>query len=173
MHASSPTEHVVTAGANGSARPTGSRRKSASSPAGAYGKEHKTVPAESEPKVTTVVLGNLPLRSWYSSFYPKELVGDQIERLCVCHWCFKYSKELMPYLSHQVCLHLILAAVHLAPAPSRIHVSIKPLQGKARRRLTSYAHGRDSVHEGKAVPGDWSTTGGAVGCTRSMARTSR
>lgn len=49
-----------------------------------------------------VVLGDLLFKSWYPSFYPEELVGRDLERLYVCQRCFKYSKELMPFLAHVV-----------------------------------------------------------------------
>ena len=52
--------------------------------------------------ILNVVLGNLLIKPWYPSFYPKELVGQRTERLYVCQWCFKYSKELVPYVSHLV-----------------------------------------------------------------------
>ncbi|KAF2195402.1 hypothetical protein K469DRAFT_543734 [Zopfia rhizophila CBS 207.26] len=57
-----------------------------------------------EPNVLEVVLGSLLIRPWYPSFYPEELVGRTVERLYVCQWCFKYSKELMGFLGHvKVC----------------------------------------------------------------------
>lgn len=52
--------------------------------------------------VHNVVLGDILFKTWYPSFYPEELVGRDLERLYVCQWCFKYSKELMPYLAHVV-----------------------------------------------------------------------
>lgn len=52
--------------------------------------------------VQNVVLGDILFKTWYPSFYPEELVGKEIERLYVCQWCFKYSKELMPFLAHTV-----------------------------------------------------------------------
>ncbi|KAK7513051.1 acyl-CoA N-acyltransferase [Phyllosticta citriasiana] len=61
-------------------------------------------PATMEPNVIHVVLGDLLIKPWYPSFYPEELVGRRIERLYVCQWCFKYSKELIPFLGHtKVC----------------------------------------------------------------------
>ncbi|GAB7348358.1 hypothetical protein MBLNU459_g6800t1 [Dothideomycetes sp. NU459] len=59
-----------------------------------------------EPNVLNVVLGNLLVKPWYPSFYPEDLVGRKVDRLYVCQWCFRYSKELMPYLAHmKVCPH--------------------------------------------------------------------
>jgi hypothetical protein len=55
-----------------------------------------------EPNVKEVVLGNLWIKPWYPSFYPEELVGRHLDRLYVCQWCFKYTKELAPYLGHTV-----------------------------------------------------------------------
>lgn len=55
-----------------------------------------------EPNVLKCVLGDVLIRPWYPSFYPEELVGRKTEWLYVCKWCFKYSKELMPFLGHIV-----------------------------------------------------------------------
>lgn len=63
-----------------------------------------------EPNVVNVVLGDLLIKPWYPSFYPEELVGRKTERLYVCQWCFKYSKELMPFLGH---------VVRLSPTPTQ------------------------------------------------------
>lgn len=52
--------------------------------------------------VRSVVLGDILFETWYPSFYPEELVGRELDRLNVCPWCFKYSKELMFYLAHLV-----------------------------------------------------------------------
>ena len=52
--------------------------------------------------VRNVVLGDILFKTWYPSFYPEELIGRETERLFVCQWCFKYSKDLMPYLAHTV-----------------------------------------------------------------------
>ncbi|KAL6707835.1 SAS complex subunit [Coniothyrium glycines] len=52
------------------------------------------------PNVLEVVLGSLLIKPWYPSFYPEELVGRRVERLYVCHWCFKYSKEILGFLGH-------------------------------------------------------------------------
>lgn len=59
-----------------------------------------------EPNVLNVVLGNIQIKPWYPSFYPEDLVGRKAERLYVCECCFRYSKELMPYLAHRVRLSL-------------------------------------------------------------------
>lgn len=55
-----------------------------------------------EPNVLNVVLGNLLIKPWYPSFYPEDLVGKKVDRLYVCQTCFRYSKELIPYLAHVV-----------------------------------------------------------------------
>lgn len=53
--------------------------------------------------VRSVVLGDISFKTWYPSFYPEELIGRNVDRLYVCQWCFKYSKDVMPYLAHIVC----------------------------------------------------------------------
>lgn len=82
------------------------------------------------PNVLEVVFGSLLIKPWYPSFYPEQIVGRKVERLYVCQWCFKYSKELAPFLGHLVRLgrfsdvspltfyrkHALIAAPHhLAP----------------------------------------------------------
>ncbi|MCJ1411752.1 hypothetical protein MMC19_005844 [Ptychographa xylographoides] len=57
-------------------------------------------PAKSTRNVLNVVLGDTLFKTWYPSFYPEEVVGRDVERLYICQWCFKYSKELMPFLAH-------------------------------------------------------------------------
>ncbi|KAL5114412.1 SAS complex subunit [Pleosporales sp. CAS-2024a] len=52
------------------------------------------------PNVLEVVFGSLLIKPWYPSFYPESIVGRKVERLYVCQWCFKYSKELMAFLGH-------------------------------------------------------------------------
>ena len=52
--------------------------------------------------VLNVVLGETPFKTWYPSFYPDDLVGPDIDPLYVCRWCFKYSKDVAPYLLHAV-----------------------------------------------------------------------
>ena len=63
-------------------------------------------PATAIPKgarnVLSVVLGDTLFKTWYPSFYPEELVGRETEKLFVCRCCFKYSKELVPYVAHLV-----------------------------------------------------------------------
>ena len=59
-------------------------------------------PAKSTRNVLNVVLGDTLFKTWYPSFYPEEVVGRDVERLYICQWCFKYSKELMPFLAHSV-----------------------------------------------------------------------
>ena len=56
----------------------------------------------SGPNVLEVVFGSLLIQPWYPSFYPEELVGRRVERLYVCQWCFKYSKELVGFIGHLV-----------------------------------------------------------------------
>ncbi|KAL2355180.1 acyl-CoA N-acyltransferase [Cryomyces antarcticus] len=66
--------------------------------------DHPPTKPSTTPNVLNVVLGNLLIKPWYPSFYPEELVDRQTERLYVCQACFRYSKELMPFLAHvKVC----------------------------------------------------------------------
>lgn len=55
-------------------------------------------------KVLSVVLGNVAFKTWYPSFYPEELIGKDVDRLYICQWCFKYSKEMVPFVAHMVIL---------------------------------------------------------------------
>ncbi|KAL5441502.1 hypothetical protein PMIN05_004435 [Paraphaeosphaeria minitans] len=51
--------------------------------------------------VRNVVLGSLAIEPWFSSEgYPEEMVGKEVDRLYVCQWCFKYTKERVPFLQH-------------------------------------------------------------------------
>jgi hypothetical protein len=59
------------------------------------------------PNVLEVVFGSLLIQPWYPSFYPEQSVGRKVERLYVCQWCFKYSKELSSFLGHLVCDSLV------------------------------------------------------------------
>jgi histone acetyltransferase HTATIP len=61
-----------------------------------------TQKASVTPNVLEVVFGSLLIKPWYPSFYPEQVVGRKVERLYVCQWCFKYSKELMGFLGHLV-----------------------------------------------------------------------
>lgn len=73
--------------------------------------------------IRKVVLGDILFDPWYPSFYPEELVGREVDRLHVCQWCFKYSKELVPYLAHIVWKHSISQLFQQANASStRNHV---------------------------------------------------
>ncbi|KAL8870252.1 MAG: hypothetical protein Q9174_003662 [Haloplaca sp. 1 TL-2023] len=51
--------------------------------------------------VQHVVLGDLLFKTWYPSYYPEDVVGREVDRLHVCQWCFKYSRELVPFLAHR------------------------------------------------------------------------
>ncbi|KAF2101458.1 histone acetyltransferase, MYST family [Rhizodiscina lignyota] len=51
--------------------------------------------------VQDVVLGNLWIKPWYPSFYPEDLIGRKTEKLFVCEYCFKYSKDLLPFIAHR------------------------------------------------------------------------
>ena len=84
MAPASPLQHMVPA-VNGHTTPSHTPKKAAM-----------------EPNVMNVVLGDLQIKPWYPSFYPEEIIGKRAERLYVCNRCFKYSKEVMPYLGHLV-----------------------------------------------------------------------
>lgn len=79
----------------------------ASGPVGTFS-IRPTLTASKDRNVHNVVLGDILFPTWYPSFYPEELVGSRVERLYVCQWCFKYSKELMPFIAHTVCVRRIL-----------------------------------------------------------------
>jgi GNAT superfamily N-acetyltransferase len=72
-------------------------------PVSKHPKDGAQRPSSLDPNVLEVVFGTLLIKPWYPSFYPEELVGRRIERLYVCQWCFKYSKELMGFLGHLGC----------------------------------------------------------------------
>lgn len=55
---------------------------------------------ERKPDIHQVVLGDILFDTWYPSFYPDELVGKELDRLYVCQWCFKYTKDQPHHLSH-------------------------------------------------------------------------
>lgn len=54
--------------------------------------------------IDKVVLGNFCFRTWYPSYYGKEVLGDGaapvLERLYVCPSCFKYARELVAWRGH-------------------------------------------------------------------------
>ena len=50
--------------------------------------------------VLNVVLGDMLFKTWYPSFYPEELIGRETERLYVCRWCFRYTKDVSEYAVH-------------------------------------------------------------------------
>ena len=101
------------------------------------------------PNVLEVVFGSLLIKPWYPSFYPEELVGRKVERLYVCQWCFKYSKELMGYLGHLVCnctrrtedppmRQLTRASrkpAHCAPHPRPAHISTSKTGTRSMRSM--------------------------------------
>lgn len=58
--------------------------------------------AVADRSVHSVVLGDSVFRSWYPSYYPEETVGKEVDKLYVCKWCFKYTKEIVPFLGHVV-----------------------------------------------------------------------
>jgi hypothetical protein len=56
------------------------------------------------PNILEVILGNCWVTPWFPSLYPEELVGKTCERLYVCQWCFKYTRDAVSeYMRHMVC----------------------------------------------------------------------
>jgi len=70
--------------------------------------QHRTpvrTPMHGPQNVGNVVLGNLRITPEYPSFYPEDLIGGRkAQWLYVCHWCFRYTHELMKYAAHCVSL---------------------------------------------------------------------
>jgi len=70
--------------------------------------QHRTPvrkPMHGPQNVGNVVLGNLRITPEYPSFYPEDLIGGRkAQWLYVCHWCFRYTHELMKYAAHCVSL---------------------------------------------------------------------
>ena len=64
--------------------------------------QQSPVKAVANQTVNHVVLGDVLFKTWYPSYYPDELVGKEVDRLYICQWCFKYSREVIPYLDHLV-----------------------------------------------------------------------
>lgn len=56
--------------------------------------------AVADRNVRYVVLGDFLFKAWYPSYYPEELVGKEVDKLYVCQWCFKYTKDIIPFLGH-------------------------------------------------------------------------
>lgn len=65
-----------------------------------------------ERNIDQVVLGDIMFKTWYPSWYPKEIIGDKalngdyksvgitVPTLYVCKKCFRYSKEVVPWFKH-------------------------------------------------------------------------
>ena len=70
--------------------------------------QHRTpvrTPMHGPQNIGNVVLGNLRISPEYPSFYPEDLIGGRkTQWLYVCHWCFRYTHELMKYAAHCVSL---------------------------------------------------------------------
>ncbi|KAI0104660.1 acyl-CoA N-acyltransferase [Nemania sp. FL0031] len=76
----------------------------------------------SDRNIDRIVFGNTCFKAWYPSYYGKEVLGDvsanvgggggntklgggkreppMLDRLYICPCCFKYSKEMVPWLKH-------------------------------------------------------------------------
>ncbi|KAL8909191.1 MAG: hypothetical protein Q9207_000365 [Kuettlingeria erythrocarpa] len=72
-------------------------------------------PKSARPNVQQVALGDIVFRTWYPSYYPEEIVGRDVDRLYVCQWCFKYCRELVPFLAHGELCH-----ARIEPPPGRL-----------------------------------------------------
>lgn len=71
-------------------------------PATLQSPQKKAIKAPLQPNIANVVLGNLAIKPWYPSFYPKEQVkGDTLDKLFVCQWCFKYTHVITEYCTHR------------------------------------------------------------------------
>ena len=95
---------------------------------------HPPKKAVMDPNVMNVVLGDLQIKPWYPSFYPEEVIAKRAEILYVCDRCFKYSKEVMPYLGHMVrigCLRIWGVAANVGTR-ERKHVRQTTRQYQAR-----------------------------------------
>ncbi|KAI9738203.1 MAG: hypothetical protein M1834_008701 [Cirrosporium novae-zelandiae] len=58
-------------------------------------------PPRQAPNIKNVVLGDVLIESWYPCYYPNDVVGrETINRLYVCKWCFKYTKDPTTFLGH-------------------------------------------------------------------------
>ncbi|KAL9602948.1 MAG: hypothetical protein Q9219_001473 [cf. Caloplaca sp. 3 TL-2023] len=84
------------------------------------------LPKSAVPNVQHVVLGDLLFKPWYPSYYPEEFIGKDVDRLYICQWCFKYSRDLVPYLAHKK-----LCSARDKPAPGRL----------------IYSHGHHAIYE--------------------------
>lgn len=102
-------------------------------------------PGPMEPNVLNVVLGDLLVKPWYPSFYPEELVGRRVERLYVCQWCFKYSKELIPFLGHTVSVGR-RACAHAAKRLGLTFCALESMQPEGRS-----ASGHENLRQGQLL----------------------
>lgn len=126
------------------------------------------------PNVLEVVLGSLLIKPWYPSFYPEELVGRRVERLYVCQWCFKYSKELVGFLGHLVRLkdlrglerpvelirlrkHVPFATLHPRALTSTQKTTIPSMKSMA-RRISFMRRTYRSLRSSSSTPNRSSTT---------------
>jgi GNAT superfamily N-acetyltransferase len=110
--------------------------------------------AAAGPNVDEVVFGSLPIRPWYPSFYPEELVGRRVDRLYVCQWCFKYTKELTGFIKHLVSSSNIHSHISIRVFVFvRVSVLIHPPQRACRLRsapppgIQIYAKDNYSLYE--------------------------
>ncbi|KAK0673696.1 putative histone acetyltransferase [Cercophora samala] len=66
-----------------------------------------TKSTQTDRNIDKVVLGDLCFKTWYPSYFGKEVLDNGpgiLDRLYVCPSCFKYSKELVAWWEHvQIC----------------------------------------------------------------------
>jgi hypothetical protein len=123
----------------------------------------------SGPNVLEVVFGSLLIQPWYPSFYPEELVGRRVERLYVCQWCFKYSKELLGFIGHLVRLFSIL----LFPLCADWGVADKLTCRANRKHVPSATHPRQaSTSTQKTTTRSTKLTAKSTSSTRRTSRSS-
>jgi hypothetical protein len=63
-----------------------------------------------ERNIDNVVFGDVLFKSWYPSWYPKEIIGEKglvgdgkgivVQTLYVCKWCFGYGKNVEEWARH-------------------------------------------------------------------------
>ena len=122
---------------------------------------HRNKEKPADLNVHNVVLGDILFKTWYPSFYPEELIGRELERLFVCQWCFKYSKDIMPYLAHTVRVLRLeigrsLPALILENARKDVRLNMKVPLGDRSTRKTCTLFTRWTARNTRLVPSNFS-----------------
>lgn len=130
--------------------------------------------------IDKVVLGDICFRTWYPSYYNKDVLGDAprpaggpaagggsgkapkkaerdaspvLDRLYVCPRCFKYSKELVTWLEHvRVCESGCAVPGRKIYAHPRAKREVPEANGKGKRRRGEAGATVSSVED----EGEWS-----------------